>query len=267
MENSNKNTKNPWYDTKEGIETSLSSLRDLNKLIKTRHKAGYKHNETLNKVFILGHFCLQETGSCDLVRIQVNEEGVIIPSNLLSQAELETYLKESKRSTSDLIYQNAFLPSPEEECFFCRKTWNIGNCHNVIRVSSDLCHPACYAKHLEKVGRLIYKEIFHNTDFEIEKMVAIPKVLPDLTPLAPWFMAHTQFGKITIGWQDYCQVLDEEICYEIDVTDLSLSDRINGTKLYIQSAPIRTKDNDKKIIEATSSKDAQEILSIVFSAI
>ncbi len=53
-----------WYDTREGVESSLEHLDDFNRLINERREAGYDRNERMNKFFVLDRlFMLDECGN------------------------------------------------------------------------------------------------------------------------------------------------------------------------------------------------------------
>src|SRR5438552_663912 len=51
------------YNTKEGIESRLGSLADLNELVKERHDAGYQRHERLQEFYILGRFSSDTVGN------------------------------------------------------------------------------------------------------------------------------------------------------------------------------------------------------------
>ena len=127
----------PWYDTKRGVSSALTSLNGLNQLVAERRKAGYNRGERLNYFYILnGRYSLDTCGNCGLV------EG--IPKDIpCTEIPLVLSAEDFFRFLNERIGEDNYppirtrladgtLPVSGLSCPQCGKGWSISNCYDVI---------------------------------------------------------------------------------------------------------------------------------------
>lgn len=130
----------PTYDTKEGIEASLSSLVLFNALIEARYEAGYKRNERLSEWIVLGRFILDSCGN--FMKIINDRDIHIVPADkypnfpkVLSQEELWQFIESRKEDPTEYLTvcsTPSWLPPAKQICPVCHHSWTVANCHDLV---------------------------------------------------------------------------------------------------------------------------------------
>lgn len=134
----------PWYDTKEGIEKSLASLADLNRLLSARHVAGYQRDERMNEFFIFGRFSLDTCGNCGKAKGYVPKDEMPGMPDVMTRDEFWAYIKEhSGRGEDTMVNFSMGSEIPDENvlCPYCQKSWEAGNCHDTVPIRSTEVYP------------------------------------------------------------------------------------------------------------------------------
>ncbi|MCK5061943.1 hypothetical protein KAR28_05355 [Candidatus Parcubacteria bacterium] len=129
----------PWYDTKEGIEKSLTSLAGLNHLIRARRVAGYQRDERMNEFFIFGRFSLDTCGNCSKAHGYVPKDEMPEIPDVMTRDDFWAYIKEhSKRGEKTMVSfaMGSEIPDDNILCPYCGKSWEANNCHNTVPIRS-----------------------------------------------------------------------------------------------------------------------------------
>jgi hypothetical protein len=133
----------PWYDSKKQVEESIKNLAGLLSLVRRRHLAGYGDGERLNEFYLFGRYCLDSCGNC------CKESGKslkdLFPNipDVLTDEELKSFLT-SQSGEKDIqlsfSYNGGQLPLLILRCAYCKKTWDVANCHDthVVQTSETL---------------------------------------------------------------------------------------------------------------------------------
>lgn len=137
-------TNKPWYDTKLGIQSTLSTLESFATLVSTRHVAGYVRHERLNEFYVLGRYSLDQSGNLNRFVGWIPKE--IFPNlpDVLSHTEFWEYLKNTKTLTGEEILNEEIeytLPTNAVTCPVCKKGWDIRNCHDAIKTTNTKIIP------------------------------------------------------------------------------------------------------------------------------
>lgn len=128
------------YNTVKGIETYLTSLEGLNKLVRDRHEAGYDRKEPLGDFIILGHWRTDTCGNFDKCTFELDYKPadhfheklppVILTDHLLENAKnLGLNLSVSSGGGSG-------VPPPFVVCPECDKGWTLANAYDT-KVRTD----------------------------------------------------------------------------------------------------------------------------------
>ncbi len=129
----------PWYDTKEGIEKSLTSLADLNYLLSMRHTAGYQREERMNEFFIFGRFSLDTCGNCSKANGYAPEDEMSEMPDVMTREEFWKYIKENLKRGEDTMISFSMgseIPNENILCPYCQKSWEANNCHDTVSIRS-----------------------------------------------------------------------------------------------------------------------------------
>jgi hypothetical protein len=195
----------PWYDTKEGITKSITSLESLIDLIQERHSAGYDRQERLNEFYILGRYCFDTCGNCSKAEERIPK--VLMPKipDVLTRDEFWTYAKKHSIQMISFSMNGGNLPLLGLKCPYCGKTWNIQNCHDTVVWDTTKVYPlidfvgqtlgnvkAAYAKRDDAVYRM-QPEILIRNDKHIDFSPKYPK------PEYDW---EKSIVKNEHGWMD-----------------------------------------------------------------
>lgn len=113
----------PWYDSRSGIEASLSDYKALMLLSRARHAAGYDRRERLKEWFVLGRFHLDSCGNFGIL----SEGARPAAPNVICSDDPMSRSWFSRWSAS-------FLRMPEADivCPRCRRGWDIQTCTDFI---------------------------------------------------------------------------------------------------------------------------------------
>ena len=125
----------PWYDTKQGIETSLDSLKSFLNLIHARYQAGYDRDERLNEFYVLGRYSLDTCGNCGKAMGWIPKSNLPDIPDVLTRDEFWAYIKDNVSDSLNLSISfgmGSDLPNEDVSCPVCKKTWQIGNCHDTV---------------------------------------------------------------------------------------------------------------------------------------
>lgn len=132
----------PSYDTKDGIETWLSSLGGLNQLIGERRTAGYDRDECLREFVLLGRYYSDSCGNTGKISIALNGRMVspkdadpAIPDVLTSE-EFNEYLQAEfgEEAGGYSRGMHASLPPPNVPCPCCSCLWTLEDCHEAQEI-------------------------------------------------------------------------------------------------------------------------------------
>lgn len=125
----------PGYDTKQGIVASLVSLESFLDLIHARHQAGYDREERLNEFYVLGRYFLDTCGNCCRATGWIPKDKLPNIPDVLTKDEFWAYIRNNALDLPDFSISfdmNSGLPNENVVCPVCKKTWQIGNCHDTV---------------------------------------------------------------------------------------------------------------------------------------
>ncbi len=134
----------PWYDTKEGIAKSITSLVGLNHLIAARRTAGYQRDERMNEFFIFGRFSLDTCGNCSKAMGYVPKDEIPEIPDVMTREKFWAYIKEhSVRGEDTMISFGMGSEIPDENivCPYCGSSWEASNCHDTVPIRSIEVYP------------------------------------------------------------------------------------------------------------------------------
>lgn len=123
-----------WYDTKAGIEKSITTLNDFLRLRHARHNAGYVHNEDLNEIYVFGDYSFDTCGNCSVATPSIKKRFPNIP-DVMTHEEYWTYLRVNATDENMLGISfeiNTPIPSEQIICAQCNKGWTVENMRNVV---------------------------------------------------------------------------------------------------------------------------------------
>lgn len=116
---------NVWYDTKNGIAASLTSLAAFHKLVDARLTAVRERGEKLKEYCVLGLWYLPRTGGAHRIVKSIPKKVMpLVPKVLLSTKAFTTL-------PGDLSYDPlSGLPPVHVACAACGVRWSIETCHD-----------------------------------------------------------------------------------------------------------------------------------------
>ncbi|MFA5994350.1 MAG: hypothetical protein WC823_05315, partial [Parcubacteria group bacterium] len=125
----------PWYDTKQGVEDSLSTLAGFSNLISERRMAGYERKERLNEFYVLGRYSLDTCGNCGKMMEWIPKENIPHLPDVMTRDEFWAYVKENVKDAENVsvsIGMGSDLPWGDIVCPVCKKGWTIHDCHDTV---------------------------------------------------------------------------------------------------------------------------------------
>lgn len=128
------------YDTKEGIERAVKTLRGLNRLVADRHMAGYERGERLQDFYVLGRWRTDSCGNFGKVQDFIPKEKFPLIPDALTQEEFWVFLKAQGIDVEKTFISSGMssdLPPNDVECSVCRQSWTIENCHDTVVTHRD----------------------------------------------------------------------------------------------------------------------------------
>jgi hypothetical protein len=132
----NLNTNSRWYDTKEGIEKNVGSLKSLNLLLDMRRKAYYTHREKLKDFFVFGFLSLDSCGNCGVLSENDRQFNPRTLPKVLTNDEYWSAVR--KLIGEDEVYGlmfgmgNKTVPKEDVFCTHCGDYWTVDNCEDLV---------------------------------------------------------------------------------------------------------------------------------------
>lgn len=119
------------YNTVEGIEKSLTSLADFQKLLGERYIAGYERDENLTEFYVRGNFFLDSCGNCMKADRDIKKK---YPS-LADVMDRESFWKVIRAQDPECMigFSDAQIPPAEIICPVCKKPWTIDDCCDAMQ--------------------------------------------------------------------------------------------------------------------------------------
>jgi hypothetical protein len=122
------------YDTKEGIETYLTDLEGLNRLIKDRHDAGYLRKERLHDWVVLGHWHTDTCGNFGDCTFQddrykpmeIDPEKFTLPPVVPREDVYKLFHVHSMVTSGT----RCCVPPVRVQCTECGERWTVKNAHD-----------------------------------------------------------------------------------------------------------------------------------------
>jgi len=124
------------YDSHEAIRDAITSLRNLNALIRERHQAGYVRKERLQEWVVLGRFYFDSCGNC------WKYTGGSIPAEVfpdlpkvMRQTEFSAFIKRSSLPSKTSSFTCSIgddIPPADLFCPECGTHWTVQNCHDTV---------------------------------------------------------------------------------------------------------------------------------------
>jgi hypothetical protein len=130
---------NNWYNTKEGIEKNLHSLKGLIELFAARHEAGYVRGEQLKEFVILGgNYNLDTCGN----NMRANRDiRKMLPEDFPPVLERKEFWELAKKENPafenmgiSYNYQSSVIPKLDLICPFCSQGWTIENVFDTLQL-------------------------------------------------------------------------------------------------------------------------------------
>lgn len=193
-----------FFDTIEGIERSISSISDLNEMLKNRSRyiKAYK-DEQLHEFILFGCFMLDRFGQ--VMSIEKSQKG-----NVASKGEVE-YLPTFRRNNQrvGLIFTTGgyAIPTAGSVCPCCGKTFTIDDIKNnpCVYIDGKFYHDSCWRNYrklteIDKFTRQLVGLLYEDADYQFE-LLPNGYCHEDCCSHIPWFLFHTIDGDIIMGWR------------------------------------------------------------------
>ncbi|MEI8344351.1 MAG: hypothetical protein WCF93_05370 [Candidatus Moraniibacteriota bacterium] len=127
----------PWYDNPTGIKNALVSLPEFLHLIAERHQAGQERNEKLNEFYVFGRWFFDCFGNCGKISKWIPKEQLPEIPDILTKDQLWGLFQKKFTDPEIIVFYISLeseLPKENAVCPFCKKSWTIENCHDVIAI-------------------------------------------------------------------------------------------------------------------------------------
>lgn len=191
------------FDTVEGIKKSLSSLSDLNEMLRNRRIFLKAHNgERLYEFMLFGCFQLDQFGQ--IWSVEKTAKG-----KLKSTGDVEDYetFKRNNSKGFTLTSGGYAIPEANSVCPCCGKTLTIDDIKDnpCVYVNEKFYHDSCWRNYrrlteVDKFTRLMMDSIYKSTDYDFE-LLPNGYCSQDCCSHIPWFLFHTIDGDIIMGWR------------------------------------------------------------------
>lgn len=141
------------YNTAEGIQCKLTSLHELNELIRQRHEAGYDRGERLTDFYIMGRWVADACGNFGkIIGEFVPKEHFPHISDVLTRNEFFEFLRVQGVEVFISQIMTSDIPRADLLCAECGKLWTINNCHDTV-----VTHKTTDIPLTEFVGRQLWE--------------------------------------------------------------------------------------------------------------
>jgi len=230
------------YDTVTGILTSLDSLEEFNKVIDERHIAGYERKEQLNEFYIFGRYMLDNCGNFGVAEARfIPAEKIPSFPAVLDREFFWSYIKTwQKKEQPDVLTDEEIgdpnfsysknkrpfpvsisfgmentIPPTRIICPYCKKGWEINNCHDVIKRREEVSNKIDAVEYIGQTHQHIRTELLKQTDalYILHNFIQNDKYI-DLTPKKGYdTLKENERGHIDVE-KDYVIQERDHIYYE-----------------------------------------------------
>ncbi len=254
------NEKRRSFNSLKGIEKSLKSLADLNKMLENRRmfRKAYP-NKRLFEYMIFGCFWLDQFGQ--VWSVEKKYKG-----KLKTKGNVEYFKTFSKRNLSEdyvLTSGGYCIPAADSICPCCGKKLTLEDINNnpCVYVNGKYYHDKCWRNYrriteINKFTNNMMDFLYKETDYSYE-------LLPngycdrDCCSHIPWFLFHTIDGDIIMGWRKRVISIEWQENYK----------PFDMEKLFGKEDVTKWENNGKRGIHAWGKDKAYEYLSKVLKTV
>ena len=192
------------YDTLAGIESYLTDLDGLNRLIQHRMNAGYKRKERLHDWVIMGRWATDSCGNFGRCEFQLDHKPIQPPADfpkVTTRDDAFRHLANLSMGT----YSSSDVPSSHLVCPECKKGWSLENAHDTFVRKDDRVVPLTPGKTIRERQKDWDSDPEGHFRFGPEPSVRNPKFI-DLSP-------HPEYKNSKVnekGWRYHHPPFDHE---------------------------------------------------------
>jgi hypothetical protein len=138
------------YDSSAGIESYLTDLDGLNRLMAHRMRAGYDRKEHLREFVIMGRWATDSCGNFGRCTFAGANKPVEIPKHmpkvLTRDAAFNYFGSLTGTQVSMTTYHTSDVPPSHVICPMCKKAWALANAHDTFVTHADRTVPLTVGK-------------------------------------------------------------------------------------------------------------------------
>ena len=231
------------YDSVQGIEASLSTLRELKNLLIYRKQANFIKRE-LNTFILYGKYALYSDGhiyECTYQKKNDSAEDKVV----MTLHEVDNFE----------LLEEIHIPSQDDVCAVCGKKFSIedvmtfavtedANCRKVHKACKSNCEEAVNYQRASQIIDSVYQDVPQSAIIRERSEAKKEKV---------WYLYHTMQGDVAIRFKNKV----------IEIKWYGNFKPFNLETLFKDEDVTKRKMNDSKIIHAWSVEDAIRYLMIV----
>jgi hypothetical protein len=193
-----------WYDDQKEMEERLRTkgLDGLREIAQARREAGYGRGDRMTEWCLLGTFFMDTVGNFS----PITEGAPVDVCAVQGQAAPDPVLPASKMrevTTDWVVTFRPCLPPAGAVCERCGEGWDFDNVRDFFSGRDVMRHESCQQQHVVERETEEIRAILEKAEVPFDQMEAIPNGYDATVPnyYGPWFLVHTDHGKIKIGWR------------------------------------------------------------------
>ncbi|NUP08382.1 MAG: hypothetical protein HOW73_20220 [Polyangiaceae bacterium] len=261
------------YNTADGIETYLTDLDGLHRLIRERQAAYYDRKEALGNFIVQGRAYFDSCGNFGRCTFEHDYRTLLdwMPETLPRVVRPEV-LNESLTKLVISYGISYAIPTVDHVCAECGRVWTIADWHDSVAVRgqdhelASFRHVRCDLLRDERESLREIQQIANDAGLEGAFVVPIPTEY-DRSGRRTWALLCTPWGDIKVGWRkrviniDWSDVVERACAGHRYEARERLRSVFDGTELFKNQETTK----EQALVHAWSAAKAAEYLREIHS--